>query len=135
MELRFRGELFLLAASSRMGDRRSRMIGTLLGERESLNFGSLGPGLGVRGPVLIRLRSAIKEGEGDRRGEPWDSPVYTAPLSAAGEKGLSAGGASGLGARSREAGLRAAGRGFRGEGERLFSLPGLGPASSSSGLG
>ena len=48
-----------------MGLRRSLIIGTLLGDRESLNLGSLGPGLGERGPELMRLRSASREGDGD----------------------------------------------------------------------
>ena len=41
------------------------MMGTLLGDRESLNLGSRGPGLGDRGPELIRERSASREGDGD----------------------------------------------------------------------
>ena len=40
-------------------------MGTLLGDRESLNLGSRGPGLGDRGPELIRERSASREGDGD----------------------------------------------------------------------
>ena len=51
--------------SSLIGLRRSLIIGTLLGDLESLNFGSLGPGLGDLGPELMRLRSASREGEGD----------------------------------------------------------------------
>ena len=51
--------------SSLIGLRLSLIIGTLLGDLESLNLGSLGPGLGDRGPELMRLRSASRDGDGD----------------------------------------------------------------------
>ena len=76
LSLLFLGLLLLDSRSpSLRGLLLSLMIGTLLGERESLNLGILGPGLGVRGPELILLRSASREGEGDRVGE----PVYCSP--------------------------------------------------------
>ena len=46
-----------------------------LGEREPLNLGILGPGLGVRGLELILLRSASREDKGEQVGE----PMYCSP--------------------------------------------------------
>jgi len=40
------------------------MIGTLLGDLLSFIFGSLGPGLGVLGPLILD-RSPLRLGEGD----------------------------------------------------------------------
>ena len=51
--------------SSLIGLLLSLIIGTLLGDLESLNLGSRGPGLGDLGPELMRLRSARRDGEGD----------------------------------------------------------------------